>query len=259
MRFRARAQDFIPRTICSIGDEGGDGDGGGGGDDKDDGDKGGGIDDAKLNGALDNRFSRFRKSFEKDVQGAIQGAIGPIADQLKVLAEAKTKVEDTDASTKAGQQANDELKKALARIEELEGKNRDAEERATQTEAKRLRSEERTALTEALVQAGVDKSRMRAAVALIYGEDQAVGRDDDKRIVFKIPKAGYTDEVTLEEGISHWLKTDEGKAFLPAKGSAGSGAAGSNHQRSGRPNTKEERLAEARRTLAAASGINIQE
>lgn len=216
--------------------------------------------DARVNAAVSNQLSRFRKSFEADLDGKLDGKLGPIADSLKSLQDSATSRSDQgDQDDKGNDQSLAELQKAQARIDELERKNKEAEQRAQDTEHKRLASEERTALQKALREAGVDEARLRGAVALLYGEDAVVARDSDGNIVMKVQRSGYVDEVTLDEGVAEWLKSDEGKAHLPARGTGGSGASGSTHQRRRGPTTKEERVAEARRTLANAFGIPTQE
>lgn len=266
---RLTAQDWMrilaptSSLVCSA--EGDDNPGDGGGGDRGDGDGDGDerlqkLVDQKVNAALSNHLGRFRTSFEKDLDTKLSKSLEPVTGSLSELKDTLAKGRGDHKPDKTDEEA-EELKKANARIAELERKNKEAEEHAQATERKRLSSEERTALTEALSQAGVDKNRIRAAVALLYNEDRRVKRDDEGNIVFLVPKAGYTDEVKLEDGIPDWLKTEEGKAFLPATGAAGSGATGSQRQqrRKGGPMTKEEKKAEARRTLMEAHGFRVPE
>lgn len=215
------------------------------------------IIDARNNAAVSNQLSRFRKSFEADLDGKLDGKLNPIAESLKAMQESATS--RSEVQSEPSEQSLAELQKAQARIDELERKNQEAERRAQETEQKRLASEERNALQKALRDAGVDEARLRGAVALLYGEDKVIARDEDGNIVFKVARTGYVDEVPLDEGVTEWLRSDEGKAHLPARGTAGSGASGSQHQRRRGPTTKEERVAEARKTLANAFGIATPE
>jgi hypothetical protein len=51
-----------------------------------------------------------------------------------------------------------------------------------------------------------------------------VARDADGNVVFKSKdKRGAEEVLSLEEGITAWVATDEGKEYLPAKDSGGSG------------------------------------
>lgn len=265
MKMTARAQAWIrglaPMSglICSgEGDDGDDDAGGGGGGDDDLG----GLTESQMK-AIDKRMhatvsthlTRFRTSFEKDLTKTIQGAINPVHEQLTAMAEEKAKKggkKDDDADADAEQR-----KKYESRIADLE-KARDDERKLREEEAaKAARKEERSVLSDALREAGVDNSRVRAAVALL-NEDGVVGRDDDGKIVWKIQRAGYTDEVALEAGIAEWLKTEEGKAHLPARGVAGSGGTGSQRGKRSGKQTPDERRADARRILLSAHGIDTE-
>jgi hypothetical protein len=215
--------------------------------------------DARVNAAISTQLSRFRQSFEKDVAGTISKSLEPLASRMEALTTIGAGGDDKKDKGK-GDEAAEIQKKADARIAELERKYADSESKRESETKARARDEERAALSQALRTAGIGDNRLRAAVALLYNEDARVGRNDGGEIIFKIPKAGYTDEVTLEDGITGWLTTEEGKTFLPARGAGGSGGTGSPHQkrRSG-PSTKEERVADARRTLREASGIPVGE
>lgn len=216
--------------------------------------------DARTNAAVSNQLSRFRTSFEKDITESIGTAMSPLSEQLKTIGEAQaSKGEDKGKKDSAKGDRDLELKKANTRIADLERKNKEAEDRASSTETKRLAGEEKVALQKALRTAGVDdEHRVRAAVAVLFNVDKRVGRNDDNDIVFKVQRTGYVDELTLDEGVAEWVKTDEGKTFMPPRGVAGSGNKGS--QRAGKPlNTKEEKIAAARRELAAASGVPYAE
>ena len=206
---------------------------------------------AKVNAAISTHLGRFRQSFEKDLTANISKMMEPITGKLESFGELAEKLQNPSEGDQ-GQQTSqelEELKKAQARIAELERKNQEAEAAAQATERKRLQAEERNALTQALRNSGIEDTRIRAAVSLIYNEDQRVGRAEDGSIIFKVPKAGYTDEVTLDEGLADWLKTDEGKAFLPARSAIGSGGRPSPAGRRG-PASGAEKKAEARQLLA---------
>lgn len=113
-----------------------------------------------------------------------------------------------------------------ARIAQVEKRADAAESRRAEEEQKAKVAQERQRLNAALSEAGVDKGRVRAAVALLYTEDNRVGRDADNEITFKMQRDGYVDDLTLEDGIGEWLKSDEGKHFAPPMGARGSGAEG---------------------------------
>ena len=217
--------------------------------------------DKRIHGAVSSQLTRFRTSFEKDLDGKLNGKLNPISESLKTLTERAETPPDDDKGKDKGTDdaATKELKKAEARIADLETKNRDAEAHAQSTEKKRLASEEQRALTEALREAGCDDKRLRGAVAVLYAVDERVGRDEEGNIVMKMQRAGYVEDVKLDVGIGEWLATEEGKSYLPARGVGGSGAQGSHaKQRTGKPGTKEQKVADARRLLAGAHGIRTE-
>jgi hypothetical protein len=99
-----------------------------------------------------------------------------------------------------------------------------------QERSQRLVGEERGTLRDTLLEAGVPQPLVPAAVAYLHGELKRVKRDDDGSIIFEIPEKGptgsYVDRVSVKEGIERFLKTEEGKHYLPAKPAAGSGSKG---------------------------------
>lgn len=210
------------------------------------------LSDDRLNKAISTHMSRVRKTLAEQLTETITKSLSPIQEQLAGLSKRPGKGEDGEGE--------DEAKKQLqARIAELERKNQEAEQRAEQVRTQQRQSEERNALEASLRNAGIQPGLVRAAVSQLYTEDKRIGRDDDGQIVYKVKRAGYDEELSLDAGISEWLK-DEGKSFLPPRGAAGSGATGSAApRRKGGPMTKEERIAEARRTLRMQSGFKVPE
>lgn len=114
-----------------------------------------------------------------------------------------------------------------ARIKELEAKTAASEAKAAETEARQRAAEERSALAAGLAELGVDGPKQRMAIALLYGEDKKIGRDDAGNVVFRVKRGtgpnAFDDLVSLEEGLKEWAGTEEGKSVLPPRGVAGSG------------------------------------
>lgn len=185
---------------------------------------------AAVNGAVTNHLTRFKKQFTEEVTGLLGQSLGPISEQLKLLAERPA---PAAGGGKGGQpdQVSDQVKADLlryeARIKELEGIAKNERDAREQEKATRLREEERTTLANVLRQAGLGDPQVKAAVAVLHTEDKKVSRTEDGRIVFKIERgsgaAKYTDEMDLDKGVGEWLKTDEGKGYVPARQAAGAG------------------------------------
>ncbi len=192
-----------------------------------------------INGAISSHMTRVKKALGDEVSTMLTNQLGPIAEQLKALGEQK------QAAPQAGQQAPakkgelppeiaDELARARGQVEELKtqvAKEKQArEEQAQEAEKQRqagLAKEARDALGAALRAKGVPDVQARAAVAMLTAESDVLGRSEDGAVIFKVQKgtgqAKYVDEVPVDKGVEEWLKTDEGKSFLPARQAGGAG------------------------------------
>ena len=95
---------------------------------------------------------------------------------------------------------------------------------ADERDAERAKAKDgllRQKLTDALVSGGVEAPRARHAVGLLVDAEKRVRwSEEDDKLVFQ---RGEHDEVDLAVGIKDWLKTDDGKFYLPPKGAQGSG------------------------------------
>lgn len=108
------------------------------------------------------------------------------------------------------------------------------------------RTEERKALEDALRKAGVDEIKIRSCCATLIHEDKVLHRNDAGAIIYRINRGEYNDDLDVTAGVADFLETDEGKTFLPASGSGGTGVVGdstnqgNNIQRQGQKQTKAE-------------------
>lgn len=185
-----------------------------------------------VTGAVTNHLGRFKKSFTEEIAKTLTETIGPIGEQLKTLTERQVQAQQpTGKGNNQGDAQSQEMRDSLLRyenrIKELEQQNK-AEREARETEkATRLREEERNKLASVLNERGIPAPQVRAAVALLHTEDKRVARTEDGRIVFKFERGSgqgkYVDELEVDKGVDEWLKSDEGKAYLPARQAGGSG------------------------------------
>jgi hypothetical protein len=205
---------------------------------------------AAVNGALTQHLTRFKKSFGEEIGQAVgkqlNEALSPVSDRLKAMAESQAQGGTSGAAGAggAGQATvlSPDVQQQFARFEgrtkELEGqlaverKAREEERAARERDRQESMSkEERTSLAGVLRAKGLPEPQVRAAVALLAGEDKVLGRAEDGGVIFKLQKgtgaARYIDEVPLEAGVDEWLKTDDGKAFMPARQAQGAGGLGS--------------------------------
>lgn len=219
--------------------------------------------DGKINAALDSHLTKFKKSVERDfakkTEAAIAAALSPLSKQFEDIAKkftaAPQKTKKDDESADITSKLDEERKMWASKFAELEKQTIHERTLREEGEKKQKTTEEKHALTAALNTAGITGAKQRAAIALLYTEDKRVVRNDDGEIGFTVQKAGYTEHVTLEEGINQWLKTEEGKEFLPARGAGGSGAGASRVGNGRGPKSKMERQHHAKLVLAEAMGV----
>lgn len=148
----------------------------------------------ELNQIVNSAISSRNKSFEKKFDEFIN----------KFNSNTAEKQETKPTSEKEG------FVKRIAALEQ----ERDAA--ISKQRDKDLREQVRDNLTKA----GIPPHLQKAAMAILISEDKVVSYDEDGTMVFKTQNEG---NLVLAEGIKSWVKSDEGKNFLPAKGAAGSG------------------------------------
>jgi hypothetical protein len=119
-----------------------------------------------------------------------------------------------------------EVQKLLARqtaeIEKLRKQTDDERRAREEMELRTRRNEERQHLTAALRASGVSEPMIRTLVPYLHSEAGKVKRGDDGSIVF----VHDDEEHPLEKGVAAWLKTEDGKAYLPPVDAGGSGNRG---------------------------------
>ena len=172
-------------------------------------------------------FNRGASARDKRLMGQIEKLLETRLSSLTQRAAAPADDPDDDephAAPAQGQQAAPEDRR-FAKLERQLAKERaarEAAEKATaERDAKASRDDERARLSGLLQEAGISGAKLKAAVAVLHTEDRRVKRDADGSIVFV---ADDGDEVPLAAGIKTWLNSEEGKTYLPPRGSSGSGA-----------------------------------
>lgn len=92
-----------------------------------------------------------------------------------------------------------------------------------QEQATRLAAEEKAAVNSMLAEVKVRPALVGPAYAWLR-ERGMVKRDDEGEIVIEMKGAsGVTEAYPLKEGLTKWIKTEEGREFLPARDAAGAG------------------------------------
>lgn len=111
-------------------------------------------------------------------------------------------------------------------IKRLQGENETSKAESARVKKQNETAEEKAALGRALKAGGLPEERIAGAVALLYHEQGKVKRDGDGRVRYQLAREGYTDDVDVETGIAEWLKSSEGKSYLPPVNVQGGGARG---------------------------------
>jgi hypothetical protein len=187
------------------------------------------VTDEQLQSALTSRFRTFEQKLDKALADGF-GAIGTkLRDDLaSILPKPESRSEGAPvAADPPGDggatpaPTSPELKKLQDQISVL---TKQAEDARSERDAERARSRDsllRQRVTEALSTVGIEGVRARHALGLLVDAERRVrwsdGSDD---IVFR---TDAHDELELGAGLREWLKTDDAKLYLPARGVQGSG------------------------------------
>lgn len=180
-----------------------------------------------------------------------------IADTLSKrdadAAEAAAKAAESSKGQKPDGGAKSEAENELARLRnELKNTNEKFEraEKARAEEARLRRQDAETrALSEALVKGGIQPALL-AGARHVFSEKLVREGDVAK---YRAQRAGYHDDLDIEAGVAEWLKSDEGKAYLPPRPAGGSGGPGGN---AGTAGGKLDSKQAAINALNSAFGIN---
>ncbi|HUS27599.1 MAG TPA: hypothetical protein VMZ53_03800 [Kofleriaceae bacterium] len=213
-------------------------------DEDDDAGSGGGLtDEARteintlVHAAINAQFSR---KLPAAISSAMETVIAPLREQLANSNRGRAAEGDDDegdddqdqqpAARKKGKQPAarkdpevENMRKQLAKLTE------EREQERTQA-----RNRERdTMLREQLEAAGVDKNRVRGAIAVL--RDSMKYDDKAGEWIYSSKRDGYEEPLDVSTGVSEWAATDEGKSYLAPPSNAGQPRGGSG-MRPGAPN-----------------------
>lgn len=177
-----------------------------------------------VNGAVTTRLDRERKAQTAQLEGMFKEFAAQLTPQR----------DESAPADKPGE--GDQMKAVQAKYErqlaEMKAQlDREAKSREEERQ-KRLINEERNSLRDALTSNGVPPALVQAAVALLHTDQKRLERNEDGTIHFLLqeqsPSGPYVERVGVAEGVERFLKSDEGRYFLPPKPAAGAGSKGGN-------------------------------
>jgi hypothetical protein len=183
----------------------------------------------QVNGAM----SQFKRVGMKEyILDAVKTSVAEALQGFKApeVKETTTKQPDGDESPM--------VKQLRAETQALAAKLKAQEDAAREDKTKAQRAEERGSLAEALRSAGVPDNRLRGAVAELYLDQQRIKRDAEGRIVFTMQRDWGVEELPVEKGIAEWVKSDEGKIYMPPVSANGSGNQGGKPGKPAKPGDK---------------------
>jgi hypothetical protein len=177
------------------------------------------VTEDQLNRAITARLTAFAKAQEKSMTEFSASLMGKLEELVKTSAPVPPAGDPKPPGD------SPELKGALKRLAELEQTNKQIQ---AERDAERGRARDahlRQQLSDALVKHGVDATRVRHAVGILIDSEKRVRFDDDgESVVFKDPTDNQ--DVDLLTGVRSWVKSDDGKFYLPPRGVNGSGDRG---------------------------------
>lgn len=166
-------------------------------------------------GKLDGKFGEFSRGFES-FQAQIAEALKPKQEPPKEPPKPKDAPPPiTDLP---------EFVEQRKQLEALQKRLADADKKAAEAESKRRDTLLRQSVDEALAKAGVEARLVKQARGYLIDSLKATRFSEDGDSVVMV--GGDGEEVELSVGLKSFLKSDEGKLYLPPRGTAGSGERG---------------------------------
>lgn len=188
--------------------------------------------DKRMGEAIKNAFTgdAFKGVLSAALAPAIEGATKPLAEKLATL-EAGAKKPDPPPGKKAGEGAGegaggDLSPEAQQRFAAMEAKLADAENKAKAAERAALEDRAHGAVRDALAKAGVPADRIPLALAFVKSEGLIKFAEDGTFGFDKVDQWGGKVKQDPAAWAGEFVKTDTGKALLPAAPTQGAGGQG---------------------------------
>jgi hypothetical protein len=234
--------------------------------DEDD-DEDGGDDEAPLSrGEVAKMInSAVSGQLARKLPAAIEAGVSPVLKKLEEMGGAGKKPDDEEPEdddeqpTKKGKGKPDPATAKLSKqLNDMQRKLQERDEQLAKEAEARKASKIETTLGQALTELGVDKNRIRGALA-IHKSGAIV--DDEGNVVFRVKRDGYDEDLAPADALKEWAGTDEGKSYIAPTGSSGGAGARAPRQTGaarkpagGTPEAKAEKVAQAKTELLQAVG-----
>lgn len=199
--------------------------------------------------------SKITKRVPAIVAEALQTGLKPLQDQIASLGSRRRDDSDDDNDDddqdQQQQQRGKNKGKPARKDPEVEGMRKQLAKLTEEREQERTQARNRerdTLLREQLEGAGVDKNRIRGAVAVL--RDSMKYDDKAGEWVYNAKRDGYEEPVDVSAGVSEWAGTDEGKSYLAPPSNGGQQRGGSGVRPTGGGNGGTPRLQNGGRPIA---------
>lgn len=179
--------------------------------------------------AVKNTFTgdAFKGALSAALAPAIEGATKPLTDKITALETAATKKPaDPPPGKKEGEGAPGIPPELKQQIAAMEAKLADAESKAKAAERSALEDRAHGAVRDALVKAGVPADRVSLALAFVKSEGLIKFAEDGTFGFDKVDQWGGKVKQDPAAWAGEFVKTDTGKALLPAAPTQGAGSQG---------------------------------
>lgn len=189
------------------------------------------------------------EDFTKAVSGTVEATVGKAIKGLKLdeqigaaltkaLEAHKPKEQEPESPKEGGAGKPDPAALRLqSELEQVKKQLKDEADARKAAEEARKTERLHTAVRDALAKAGVPADRMKHALALLQAEGRlAYGEGDVPGLKFVRP---WGEEILpAEKAAAEWVQSDDGKVYLPAKGTQGTGE-GAHERPTAAPRTKD--------------------
>jgi hypothetical protein len=183
-----------------------------------------------VNKAITGRLQDYGRKQEKHLSSLLETFTSKLDEKFQGITQQQSGQEGSDGAKPQAIQEHPEFKGMSKRMQDLEARLRAADEEKSQLKAKGLDTQLRQKLAEELTKAGVDSKWSRHAIGLLVDTDKRVRwSEDEGRVLWRDDDGADLD---LSQGLKAWAKSEDAKAYMPARGVAGSaGAPGSGQPR----------------------------
>jgi hypothetical protein len=181
------------------------------------------VTEAQLNKAITARMKSFEERLEKSFGESFTSFSATLRTELAALMPKppEAKAEGGKKESEKSGADHPELHALKGEVARLTKQSEDVRAERDVERTKLRDASLRQTLTDALASAGIEGVRARHAVGLLVDAEKRVRWSE--RGDAALFRRGPDDEVELDEGLRHWLTTDDAKLYLPPRNAAGSG------------------------------------